>query len=192
MAADHASARPAGQRRRRESRRSARTLPPVWHVGAVHDLVRLVAHPAQIVPAHRAWFPGAPVHGEVLAELGGESPAALAFHLEGVGEHIVDRIDQPAAFLVVELGQRRVGRELRAVQDVVGVPAAHTGDRSLVAQDRVDVAVVIARQEEFLGLGSHRLGAELVERPVVAGRQDPPARLALAARTPSRAPMAGR
>ena len=41
---------------------------------AVHDLVRLVRDPLQVVAAHRARQPGLAVHGEVLAELVRDSP----------------------------------------------------------------------------------------------------------------------
>ncbi len=60
-----------------------------------------------------------------------------------VGEHVVQRRDQPLAFVGLQRLQRRVRRQLRAVQHVVGVAASDTGDRALVAQDRVDAATVV-------------------------------------------------
>ena len=60
-------------------------------------------------------------------------------------------------------------------------PRPTPGDRSLVAQDRVDAARVLARPEEGLGLGPSASGPELVERAVVARRQDPPPGLAFTA-----------
>ena len=57
--------------------------------------------------------------------------------------------------------QRRVRRELGAVQRVVGVAAADARDRALVAQDRVDAAPVGRGAQPLGELVARRFGAEL-------------------------------
>jgi hypothetical protein len=93
----------------------------------------------------------------------------------------VHRRQQSLALVVGEARQRGVGREPGPVQDVVGVAPAHTGHRALVAQDRVDAPGVVARADDVGELVGARLGAQALQRPRVAGSQDPPARLALRA-----------
>ena len=78
--------------------------------------------------------------------------------------------------------QRRVRRELGPVQRVVGVAATDAGDRALVAEDRVHAPAVVGRCGATAANSSLvDLGTEPRERAVVAGREHPPARLALGA-----------
>ena len=92
-------------RSRRLSRRSARTFPPVWHVGAVRDLVGLVAHAAQVVAAPRARLPDAVVHGEVVADLR-RQPAVRARSASSASSRIrVRRLEQPLPLVGVELAR---------------------------------------------------------------------------------------
>ena len=67
------------------------------------------------------------------------------------------------------------------MQDVVGVPPADTGDRALIAEDRVDAPGIVAGTDDVGELIGEHLGAEAVERSGVVGRQHPPTRLALGA-----------
>ena len=85
MAADHASARLRRSAQEAGEPAVGQDLAAGLARRAVDDLVGLVAHPAQIVPADRAWLPRTPVHREVLTELGGKSAAALPLDLQGVG-----------------------------------------------------------------------------------------------------------
>src|SRR6185295_1231995 len=60
-----------------------------------------------------------------------------------------------------------------------GVAATHARDRPLIAQDRVHPPRVRRAHHELISLRAQRLGSELRERTVVAGGEDPPARLPL-------------
>jgi hypothetical protein len=93
----------------------------------------------------------------------------------------VERGDEPLPAGPVERLQAGEGRDARLVQRVVAVAPADSGDRPLIAQDRVDPAAVVALEQEALTLGGVDVGAELGQGPVVAFGQDPPARLALGA-----------
>src|SRR5262245_47922109 len=106
----------------------AQALPPRLAGRAVRDLVRFVGDAAQIVAAVRAGFAVLAVDGEVIADLRGQAAGSFTFDLEGVIEHAVDRFDQALTFIDVELAERGVRRELRAVQDVVGVAPTDPGD----------------------------------------------------------------
>ena len=115
---DDATSRFSGPRRRyltsRDMRRSASTLPPVWHCGQYVDLVRLVAHAPQRLAAARARRSVARVHLEVVAELRLRQPArASAFALEAVAITVADGVEQPRPCVGVERRERRVRRELR-------------------------------------------------------------------------------
>ena len=90
------------------------------------------------------------MHLEVLTELWlRESTGARAFALEAVAHHRADRLEQARACVVVEGRERRVRRELRAPQRVVGVAPADARHRSLVAQQRVDAAAVVAVEDQL-------------------------------------------
>ena len=96
--------------------------------------------------------------------------------------------EEGAPLLRLQRRERRVGRELRAVQDVVRVPPADPGDRALVAQDRVDAPAVLplaapgARTRASRARGRASRAAPRRPRPAPTSR--PCAR----ARTPSPAP----
>ena len=110
---------------------------------AVRDLVRLVAHAAQVLAAPRARLPVLAVHREVVADLRGEPAGPRALGRDRVLHHAARRVEQPFAFVRVELAQHGVRRQLRAMQDVVAVAAPHAGHGPLVAQDRVHAARVV-------------------------------------------------
>ena len=107
-------------------RRSARILPPVWHGGAVHDLVRLVRHPVQRLAAARARRPPAcPCTSKFVAELrlarGRRCACAPARARRRAPR--APRRAAAARSLGVELRERRVRRDAGAPERVVGVAA---------------------------------------------------------------------
>ena len=104
----------------------------------------------------------------------------------------MDRLDQPFPLVSGELGERGVRRELRPMQDVVGVAATDAGDRALVAQDRVDATGVVARAEQLVGLGTRSFRAELRRAGRRRRARAPTSRPCAPSRTPSRARWAGR
>src|SRR5260221_13434269 len=142
--------------------------------------MRLVGDPLEVVTTRRARQPGLAVNREVLAELVlGKPTGSLALAIESLRQHFVQRRQHSLAFVGLERLQRRVGREFGAMQDVVGIAASDAGDRSLVAQDRVDASSIVGGTEPLRELVARRFRAELRERAVVAEREHPPTRLAL-------------
>jgi hypothetical protein len=88
------------------------------------------------------------VHREVVPELGGESPAPVSLQLQGLREHLRDRLQQPELFLLAELRQGHVRRHASAVQDVVRVPPPYPGNGALVPEDGMDPPAILALHEE--------------------------------------------
>src|SRR3954468_14240099 len=87
--------------------------------------------------------PAVHAHAELFLRLevaGGEAARAL----DGIAEHALDRVVQALHLGALELGRRLERRELRGVQDVVGVGVADTGDLGLVAQQSLDLRPVAA------------------------------------------------
>src|SRR5215207_1038273 len=147
---------------------------------AVRDLVRLVGDPPEVVLAHRTVLAVAAVNREVIADLGLEAARTAPLRRERLVQYALDRGEELLPLPRLERRERRVRRELGAVQDVVRVPAADARHGPLVAQDRVHAPAVLPLQDQPLELGRAGLGPELVERSVVAFGQHPPAGLALA------------
>ena len=146
---------------RRERRRSASTLPPVWHVGQYTTSCDSYDTRFRSLAALRARQPGLAVHGEVLAELVRDRPPSrVRSRSRPSASTSCDRGEQPLALVGLQRLQRRVRRELGAVQHVVGVAAADAGDRALVAQDRVDAAAVGRGAQPLRELVARRFGPE--------------------------------
>jgi hypothetical protein len=119
------------------------------------------------------------VDREVIPDLGLEAPRSAPLGREGLVEHARDGGEERLPLPRLERREGRVRRELRAVQDVVRVPAADPGHGPLVAQDRVYAPAVLPFQDQPRELGRVGLGPELGERSLVALGQHPPAGLAL-------------
>ena len=119
--------------------------------------------------------------GEVIADLRGQPAGPCALGRERLIHDLLGRAQQRLALVGRELRERRVGREPRAMQDVVAVPAADAGHGPLVAQDRVHAARVVGLPDPVGEPVRQHLGPQLLERPVVAGREHPPPGLALLA-----------
>src|SRR5437764_789352 len=100
--------------------------------GAVRDLVRLIGDPSQIRSARRTGLPIPPVNCEMVTDLGLEAAGSLALDLERFGQHSDDRFDQRLAVLGGQPSKGRSRRQLRAMQDVIRVPAPDPSDGSLV------------------------------------------------------------
>ena len=92
--------------------------------------------------------------------LGDHVRAARPEALDAVGQRAADRLEQALALLGREPVGRRERRELRGVQDLVGVGAADADERVLVAQQRVQLSParerglergVVERRVERLG-----------------------------------------
>src|SRR5438034_981533 len=84
----------------------------------------------------------------VIADLRREPAGAFTFELEAVREALEHILDEPLAVVRLEGLERCERRDLRGVEDVVGIAASETGDGSLVAQDRVDPPRVGPRPDE--------------------------------------------
>ena len=193
MTADHASARlDVSAQEPRES--AVRQDLAVGLAGrAVDDLVRLVAHAAKIGAAHRTGLTRSTVHGEVLAEFGRANPPSASARAPSASASTPwIAVHQSAAFVVIELAERGVRRELRAVQDVVGVPATDPRHRSLVPQDRVHMTRVLARQEEGLCVGAIGLRSQLAREARRRRARAPTIRPCVRGPIPSRASTGGR
>ena len=73
-------------------------------------------------------------------------------------------VGEPLDLLVAELRGERERRELRAVEDLVGVGAADPGERPLVAEQRVEPPVVAGEDlAEPLGAEPQCFGADVGE-----------------------------
>src|SRR5207249_552954 len=108
-----------------------------------------------------------------------EAAVALTLALERVRQRGPHLVQEPLALVGSERCERRVGRELRPPQRVVGVAAADAGHGALVAQHRVDAAAVVALQDELYELVRIRLGPETRHGSLLARADHPPARLPL-------------
>ena len=98
---------------------------------AVRHLVGLVRDPAQTLAAFGTRRARPVVHPEALAELRLGQPARpLALALERVGERRPDRVEQRGALLVAQRRERRVRRDVRAVERVVRRSRARSPRRS--------------------------------------------------------------
>ena len=104
---------------------------------AVEDGVLLVVDLAQRVAAARARLAEAAVDEvDVLVALAGDP------QLERARQVLLDRRREALDLVVVEIAGERERRQLRAMEDLVGVRAPDPGERPLVAQQRVQPAVV--------------------------------------------------
>ena len=84
--------------------------------------------------------------------------------LEALLEALVDRRREPLDPLRGQLGRQGVGRELRPPEDLVGPRAADAGERTLVAEERVQPARVRGEDlPEPDGAEAERIGAEVCQ-----------------------------
>ena len=161
---------------------------------AVRDLVRLVAHAAQVVAAPRARLPVLAVHREVVADLGGEAAGPRAARPRARPPCTArvassSRVRSSASSLPSDRVRRQLARDAgcRRCSRVRRRPpcAGRAGScaRGARRRSRAPTSANSVRQH---------LGPELRERPVVAGGEHPPARPCAPSRTPSRARSAGR
>src|SRR5262249_36058834 len=97
------------------------------------------------------------------------------------GQDFVQRFEQALAFFWLQRLERRVGRKLGAMKNVVGVAAADTRDRALVAQDRVNAPAVGALAYPLCELVARCFRTQSNEWTLVAFGDDPPSGLALSA-----------
>ena len=162
-------------------RRSARTLPPVWQLRAVRDLVALVAHAAQRLAAARARRAVA----RRAPRSARRASAATARRCARARARARRRARR---------GPRRAGaraRRRRATRATRTATAARATARRRRSRGRRPATVRWSRSSvwtrrrsspwrielgELVGVG---LGAEAFERAVVAGREHPPRGLAL-------------
>jgi hypothetical protein len=114
------------------------------------------------------------VNGKAARELGRKSANAFPFLFQGASQNITDRVEQACPFHGVELCETRVRGETRPVEDVVRVPAPDSRHSSLIAQECMNAASVIALQHNVVELGRERLGTEASQGSVVTGPQNPP------------------
>ena len=118
----------------------------------------------------------------MIADLGRQSAGAPALGLERVGQDVVDRPrralpDAPRrASRAAPSGTASLGAGCRRCSRARS-PAIVRWSRKIVCTRRLSSALT----QERVGLRAEHLGPELRQRPVVAGRQHPPARLALLA-----------
>ena len=131
--------------RRRERLRSARTLPPVWQVGAVVGFVVGVADALDGAAAARAGLAEAAVDGEFRAECGD----VLGKFLSGFGlrrsihsgERGARGSQKALPLFWLEFVGERDGRELSGVEDLVGVGVADAANEARIGESALEGAV---------------------------------------------------
>src|SRR5436190_385801 len=83
---------------------------------AVRHLVRFVRHTPEVVTAPRTRLPVPAVHGEVVADLGGEPVVSAAFLFEGLGQDVANCGQQRLAVRRRQRVQLRIGRKTGAME----------------------------------------------------------------------------
>ena len=137
--ADRSARRARGYLTRRDSRRSANARPWVWQVGQYWKDRSAYETSRTVSPHTGTRQPGARVHPHPRALLALETRGVLADGaLHRVGQHPDHRGVQPVDRLGVELARRRERRQLRDVQDLVGVGVADAGEHLLVDDQRLE------------------------------------------------------